>query len=161
MKRWFRPIAYSSIALLVGLAVFGEGRSSDAGIVEALAPRRAAVAVADDGQSALQPVRERAGQSLPADLFGVEPPPPPPPAPVASAPQATPIPELKVLGWMQSDTGPDVFVEFNGESYTLKPTEAIGEAWRFDRIDAGSAEFTYLPTGESRRHPVSDPALLD
>jgi hypothetical protein len=91
----------------------------------------------------------------------VDRPPPPPPAPASSAPQAAPIPDIKVLGWMQSDTGPDVFVEWNGESHTLKPAESVGDAYRFDRIDAGLAEFTYLPTGESRRYPVSDPALLD
>ena len=161
MKRWFRPVAYSIVLALLGLAVFGGSAPAD-GADEAIvqpAPQRAA----RDAQApvAIDPVRERR-IAWSANLFGVAPRPveaAPPPVEVPPTPPA--IPDIKVLGWMLSESVPHVFVAWGEESYTLKPSEAVGEAYRFDRIDAGFADFTYLPSGETRRYTVSDPALLE
>jgi hypothetical protein len=165
MKRWFRPLAYSIIAVLAAVAVFGGKAPADASIVEpasahrdARPSRRATGTVAP---SPLTTVRARR-PGLPTDLFVVDrPAPPPTTAPEIVAPVTAPTPEIKVLGWMQSESGPFVFVQWNNESYTLKPTESVDAAYRFDRVEAGFADFTYLPTGESRRYTVRDPALFD
>jgi len=62
---------------------------------------------------------------------------------------------------MQSGLVPYVFVEWSGASYTLKRSEIVEDLYRFEEIGGGFASFTYLPTGESRRYAVSDPALLE
>ncbi len=82
------------------------------------------------------------------------------PLPVAEAAPA-PADDIRVLGWMSSDAGPLVFVEYRGQNYSLAPTQAVEETYRFDKIGGGLAEFTYLPTGESRQFTVSDPALIE
>lgn len=162
MKRWFRPVAYSLILLLLALAVFGgspPAEGADESIVHPLAgrPLRETPAPTD-----FDPVRERGAESWSADLFAVPARPVEAAPPVVEAPPAPPPPpDIKVLGWMRSGDVPHVFVEWAGDSYTLKPAESVGDAFRFDRIEAGSADFTHLPTGEARRYPVSDPALLE
>ncbi|GAB3094114.1 hypothetical protein [Lysobacter terrae] len=161
MKRWFRPLAYSCIAVLALLAIFGGKAPADATLVEAVRPRSSArhTQAPATQQAAL---RERRHQHLSAELFATPAPTVslPPPA-QATAPVAPPVPEIKVLGWMQSETGPSVFVEFNGENYSLKPAESLDNAYRLDRVEAGFAYFTYVPTGDSRRYPVRDPALIE
>lgn len=163
MKRWFRPVAYSLILLLLALAVFG-GSPPAEGADESIVRPIAARPLRDAQESAgFDPLRARIAEAWSADLFAVparavEAPPPQ----VAEAPAAPPpAPDIKVLGWMRSDDVPHVFVEWAGESHTLKPSESVGDAYRFDRLEAGSADFTHLPTGEPRRYPVSDPALLE
>jgi len=63
---------------------------------------------------------------------------------------------------MQPSGGdPMIFVEYAGETYTLSPRQVAGGAYRFEKIGAGQAEFTFLPTGEARQYAVSDPAVLE
>jgi hypothetical protein len=165
MKLGFRPVAYSTIAVLVAVAVFGGDTPADASIVEPVARRVESGTTTSAGTTsgvALTAVRKRRGQPLPAHLFTLDRPELPlAPTTQPNAPVAPAVSDIKVLGWMQSEDGPFVFVEWNNESYTLKPGEPVEEAYRFDRIEAGFADFTYLPTGESRRYTVRDPALLE
>lgn len=166
MKRHFRPIAYSLIAVLAALALFGGESPADTTVV---APARvhaskenARAERAPEGQ--LPSLRQRGSDAFPAALFAAD---AIVPAPPAIAPPAPALPveaasaDLKVLGWMQSGAVPFVFVEWNGTSYTLRQTEMVEEQYRFDEIGGGFASFTYLPTGESRRYAVSDPALME
>lgn len=169
MKRWFRPAAYSIILALVGLAVFGKSGAEPEPVV-------AAVRSAEHGQTSSRSprtpvdapasaiVEPRSEAAFADQLFFA-----PREAPLAAA--AGPVPEqdaapapadeLRVLGWMLSDAGPLVFVEYRGQSYSLAPTQAVEETYRFDKIGGGLAEFTYLPTGDSRQFTVSDPALIE
>lgn len=159
MKRWFRPIAYSLILILAALAVFGGEAPHDPVLVEPSISRQ--TSKADPVGPDFARLRDRRREVLPSSLFTVEAIAPvvvPPPAAVTVAPS---VPDVKVLGWMLSDSTPYVFVEWSGDSYTLKPTESVGDTYRFERVEAGFADFTYLPTGETRRYTVSDPALLD
>lgn len=161
MKRLFRPVAYSLIAVLAALAVFGE--DSAAPVIAAPMRESRPARPASPGQASLPALRERSVAGLHAGLFAVDrAPPPPPPAPVVEVPPPPPPePELKVLGWMQTETGPHVFVELENENHDLLPTQTAGTLYRFDAIGGGFAEFTYLPNGQSRRYPISDPTLLD
>jgi len=170
VKRWFRPIAYSTIVGLAALALFGgESPADTAPAGTASASQVAPVVQRPRGQvgerrrvQALPLVRQRDGDAFPAALFAADALPSPPPAPTAPvAPTEAPPADLKVLGWMQSGQVPFVFVEWNGTSYTLQRSELVEDAYRFDEIGGGFASFTYLPTGESRRYAVSDPALLE
>ena len=163
MKRWFRPVAYSSIAVLALMAIFGGKAPADVAVVAASRTgARPAHARAEREAQPHTALRDRRGQRLSAALFAAPAPPSPSPAPVqAPAPVAAPPPDIKVLGWMQSETGPSVFVEWNGENYSLKPTESVDNGYRLDRVEAGFAYFTYVPTGDSRRYAVRDPALIE
>lgn len=163
MKRWFRPIAYSIILILVGLAVFSKppptvgaengGAAHDAATRPSLAAPATPLATA-----ALRP---RSNEELATGLFAASRA-APPPVPAAPAPVAADPPkDLKILGWMQSDAVPYVFVEYNGESYTLSPTQTVDDVYRFDKIGNGLAEFTYLPTNQPRQYTVSDPTVLE
>lgn len=169
MKRWFRPVAYSTILALVGLAVFGRSGAEPEPVVAAVrpaahgpsSPRAPLSSMAAPADSLVKPRSDavfadalffaaHVGPAIAASA----------PVPVAEAAPAPPE-ELKVLGWMLSDTGPLVFVEYRGQSYSLAPTQAVDETYRFDKIGGGLAEFTYLPTGDSRQFTVSDPALIE
>jgi hypothetical protein len=79
----------------------------------------------------------------------------------AAAPVEAPVPEIKVLGWLESDGVPQVFVEFGGDTAALTPGQMAGDVYRFDAIGAGKARFTYLPTGATREFEVSDPATSE
>lgn len=159
MKRWFRPLAYSVILALGLLAIFGGKAPADTSAPDRGSPRRTAVAPAH-GQP-LPTLHQRDQAVFPAALFAVDPAPPlPPPQPPEPAPPPAPA-EVKVLGWMMSESVPYVFVEWNDASYTLKREESVGDVYRFDDIGGGFADFTYLPTGEGRRYAVRDPALLE
>lgn len=163
MKRYLRPIAYSTIVVLAALALFGGQAPADTATVEAVEARPRSPVARAERKSELPAVREREDDAFPVALFTADaalPAPavvsPAPAAPVSNAPA-----DLKVLGWMQSGSVPHVFVEWSDTSYTLKQTDTIENLYRFDEIGGGFANFTYLPTGESRRYAVSDPALLE
>jgi len=171
MKRWFRPVAYSLIAVLVALAVFGPAPDSAADDFVRAAPREPVAtpgastnvdaAPPGDVAAPLPALRPRGDDGFARDLFAA-PPPPPAPAPVeAAAPVEAPVPEIKVLGWLESDGVPQVFVEFAGDTAALTPGQLAGDAYRFDSIGAGTARFTYLPTGATREFEVSDPATSE
>lgn len=164
MKRYFRPMAYSSIVVLAALALFGGESPADTTTVEAAPVRTTTAPIARaQRKSELPTLHERESDAFPAALFAADAAPPTPaPAPAApAAPVAAAPADLKVLGWMQSGSVPHVFVEWNDTSYTLKRTEMVEDLYRFDEIGGGFANFTYMPTGESRRYAVSDPALLE
>lgn len=103
-------------------------------------------------------IRERRIPAMPPALFASPAPPPPaaaaPPPPVLELPPV--VPEVRILGWMQSGPQPYVFVEWERENYSLLPTQMLGESYRFDGIEEGMAEFTYLPDGTTRQYAVSD-----
>jgi hypothetical protein len=162
VKRWFRPVAYSLILVLVALAVFADPspEAADA-FVRAGPPHAEPVATASGGVAVeatpLAAPRARGEDRFAKDLFAA-PAPPPPPAPVDTAtPVAAPVPELKVLGFLESDGVPQVFVELGGETAALTPGQLAGDVFRFDSIGAGMARFTYLPTGATSEYAVSDP----
>lgn len=155
MKRWFRPVAYSIIALLVVLAIFGDKTSAGEEQV-GLAP-----AVASVARAPLEPlpvILERKPAAFPMELFMTE---QAVLAPVSVVPPSvsTPPPraEIKVLGWMVSEAVPYAFIEWKGTSHTLALNEAVEDTFRFDAVGGGTASFTYLPTGEVRQYPVSNP----
>lgn len=161
MKRWFRPVAWSIILVLLALAVFGGKRpESSAAVVVApthrslrSAPIAAARADALPGRSAISTVLFQADavvEAAPARVASTAPP----------SSEAV-VSDLKVLGWMQSGGETLVFVEYAGQTYTLSPLQVAGSAYRFEQIGAGQATFTFLPTGEARQYAVSDPAVLE
>jgi len=159
VKKYFRPVAYSIIVLLVALAMFAKN-PPEAGQVEHSpgtvgSPR----ALAADAHSPF--LVQRSDQDPAPALFSVAKK-APPSVPVA-APVATeaPPPDIKILGWMMSESVPHVFVDWKNESYTLTPGESLDGIFRFEKIGAGFADFIYLPTGETRRYTVSDPALIE
>ncbi|UTA52656.1 hypothetical protein L3D22_09570 [Lysobacter soli] len=166
MRRHFRAIAYSLIAVLAALALFGGESPADTTVA---APVRvhanksnARAERAPEGE--LPSLRQRGSEAFPVALFAADAMVPTAPAiapPAPAPPIEAPSADLKVLGWMQSGAVPFVFVEWNGTSYTLRQTEIVEEQYRFDEIGGGFASFTYLPTGESRRYAVSDPALME
>jgi hypothetical protein len=162
MKRWFRPVAYSTILILLAVAIFGRPATPSASV--ATLPER----VAHRAEAAARPashapvLHERGKEALAANLFdaAVEPvaeEAPPVVETVAPAPPA----DLKILGWMLADAAPTVFVAYGNENYTLAPAQSVQGIYRFDKIGGGQAVFTYLPTGETRQYAVSDPALSE
>ncbi|GEM_PF-1085307 len=142
------------LALMLLLRPEGEATSGGAGIVPAVerpvhAPR-------------LPGIRERS-PSLPAALFEtlvtVEQAPPPPeplqePPPVVM--YAPPPAEPRILGWMGSGATRHVFVEWHEENYALAPSTTLDEAYRFEGIEQGMAEFTYLLDGTTRMFRVGE-----
>jgi hypothetical protein len=58
---------------------------------------------------------------------------------------------------MLSESAPYAFVEWDGTSYSLMPEQTVEDVFRFDSISDGLANFTYLPTGETRQYPVNNP----
>lgn len=166
MKRWFRPAAYTVILMLIALAVLGESPSVDpvhATVLPVQVARAPRLAKPQSTQSLETPaVRDRSDAAFTPALFAAA---PRPAAPVVvlsapmPAPQA-PVAELKVLGWMQTESGPYAFVELGGESYTLTPGQ-IQEPYRFNKIGGGFAEFTHMPTGTTRQYAVRDPAVIE
>jgi hypothetical protein len=174
IKRWFRPVAYSLIGLLVVLAAFADPlpedpaagfvRASDDGTrADSAAPPRPAAKASTDAPAVAPTtnpaLRPRGEATFAIDLFAAPPPPPAPEPLAATEPVVAPMPELKVLGWYESDATPQVFVELAEETFALTPGLLAGDVYRFDAIGAGMARFTYLPTGATREFAVSDPAV--
>lgn len=155
MKRWFRPVAYSIIALLAVLAVFGDGTSVEA---ETATPATTVALAVPAPVEPLPAIRERKPAAFPIELFATE---QAVLAPVSVVPPSvsTPPPpaEIKVLGWMVSEAVPYAFIEWKGASHTLALNEAVEDTFRFDAVGGGLASFTHLPTGEVRQYPVSNP----
>lgn len=163
MKRYFRPLSYSVIAVLAALAIFGE---APADLPHAVEPSRRATEPQSASSSArtLPLIEDRPELALSSNLFGIDPERAPAPAQVMLPPvEAAPPAEILVLGWMLSGSGtkPQVFVSWNNDHYTLSPSESVGDTYRFDQIGGGFADFTYLPTGEPRQYAVSDPAVIE
>lgn len=164
MKRWFRPVVYSLVLALALLAILGEAPADIPIAAPAGVPALRARIVPSDVDAPARPpmVLERSNGAFAPALFAVERKAAPVVAPVPMvALQPAPPADIKILGWMQAGALPHVFIEWNGESYTLTPTQSVGEMYRFEKIGDGSADFTFLPTGETRRYAVSDPALIE
>jgi hypothetical protein len=164
MKRWFRPVAYSIILLLLALAVLGRPSPPPAAAI--VLPTHVDHRVNTTTRPASKPVsrlHERSGRAWATNLFhaATEQSLPDPVAPVAEASTAAPPADLKILGWMLADATPTVFVAYGKENYTLTPTQSVQDVYRFDKLGGGQAVFTYLPTGETRQYAVSDPALSE
>lgn len=70
-------------------------------------------------------------------------------------------PEITILGWMLSGATPHVFVEWQGENHALIPSQTLDETYRFEGIDQGMAEFTFLPEGTARMYQVGDLGSLE
>ncbi|EIL98059.1 hypothetical protein RHOFW104T7_15320 [Rhodanobacter thiooxydans] len=162
MKRWFRPVAYSTILILLAVAIFGRPAVPSASVaaLPARVAHRAEAAVRPASRAPVLHVRSE--EALAASLFDtavqtVAEEAPPAVETIAPAPSA----DLKILGWMQADATPTVFVAYGNENYTLTPTQSVKDVYRFDKIGGGQAVFTYLPTGEARQYAVSDPALSE
>lgn len=164
MKRWFRPIAYSAILILVAMAIFGRpsARNADAVVLSTRVAHRAMAPAGSGETKSAFTLHARRDEALAATLFHASAPALTRDVAPAAAP-ATPEPpaDLKILGWMLSDTMPTVFVTYGNENYTLSPTQSVNGVYRFDEIGGGQAVFTYLPTGEVRQYAVSDPALSE
>lgn len=90
-----------------------------------------------------------------ADELVVEAPAPPVVGPSVQAPEPA-RPEISILGWMLSGATPHVFVEWKGENHALSPSQSLDETYRFEGIDQGMAEFTYLPEGTVRLYRVGE-----
>ena len=130
----------------------GDARDADVGaVVEAVERRR----------SVQQLPRINAREStMPDALFIADAPVVEAPAPaVVGPPIQAPEParpEISILGWMLSGATPHVFVEWKGENHALSPSQALDETYRFEGIDQGMAEFTYLPEGTVRLYRVGE-----
>lgn len=103
----------------------------------------------------------RRSPPLPAALFGTAPEPvpaplPEPPTSAPAIPYAAPTPELAILGWMRSGATRHVFVEWREENHALAPSATLDDTYRFEGIDQGMAEFTYLPDGTTRMFRVGE-----
>lgn len=151
MRGYLLVVAVLVAALL--LRPGSEAQGSAAGIVEAVERR------APDQH--LPRIRERS-PSLPAALFGTVPAaapvpmPEPPPSPAVAVPVTAPTPELAILGWMRSGATRHVFVEWREENHALAPSATLDDTYRFEGIDQGMAEFTYLPDGTTRMFRVGE-----
>lgn len=170
MKRWFRPVAYSLVLILAGLAIFG-GKPRAAATPDVVRPvERTRVATrvraAESPEAPAPMLAARSQQPMAADLFAA-------PASVAAMPApATTVaeipsptrsapPDLKVLGWMLADGKPVVFAQIGGEHFVLAPGQDADSPYRFDRLGGGLAVFTYLPNGTRREFAVGDPESSD
>lgn len=168
MKRWFRPLAYSIIAVLVVLAVWPVPPPQDDESVAAVVapsvrePRDAPVASASAGPQ----LAPRAEAMLSARLFSA-------PATAAAAEEVIELPVLpelepseviiepKVVGWMQMGEVPYVFVEYAGAHHALAPGEEVDGVYQLEGVDDGYAQFKHLPTGQERLYPVSEPDAVE
>jgi hypothetical protein len=163
MKRWFRPVAYSAILVLLAVAILGRPATAPADAV--VLPARVAHRIEATARPASVPtsrLQARSKQAWPVGLFGAaDQPIAEQAAPVAEAAAPAPPADLKILGWMLADATPTVFVAYGNENYTLTPAQSVQDVYRFDKIGGGQAVFTYLPTGETRQYAVSDPALSE
>jgi len=155
MKPNRRMRGYLVVIAVLGAAVLlrpgGEAQSGGVGIVEAVARPEAAQQLPHIQQrSAALPLAlfEPASQALPE-------PAPAPPETVVIPPAPQP-PELIILGWMHSGATRHVFVEWREENYALAPSATLADTYRFEGIDQGMAQFTYLPDGTSRMFRVGD-----
>ena len=106
-------------------------------------------------------IRERAPSTPPALFAAATPATPEPdpklsvPVPEFTQPMVQP-PELVMLGWMRSHGTRHVFVEWKQENHALAPSAMLDDTYRFEGIDQGMAEFTYLPDGTTRMFRVGD-----
>lgn len=125
--------------------------ASTASVVEAIERR--------NGERPLVRINER-DSAIPSDLFVVDQLPMSMPvddfAEQAVVPPVSAPPEIKIIGWMRSESTPHVFVEWKDGSYALAPLGMLDDAYRFEGIDQGMAEFTYLPEGTSRYYRVGE-----
>lgn len=163
MKRWFRPVAYSAILILLVMAVLGRPAAAPADAV--VLPARVAHRIEATVQPASVPasrLHARSKQAWTVGLFGAAGQPiPEQAASIAETAAPAPPADLKILGWMLADATPTVFVAYGNENYTLTPAQSVQDVYRFDKLGGGQAVFTYLPTGETRQYAVSDPALSE
>lgn len=165
MKRYFRPVAYTIIAALLGLALLGETPADTSSFVKPVVRQ---VAISAAPSDPVRPILARRPElQLSAGLFpsskAASPATSTPDLPPVLPPSPAPPSEMTVLGWMLSRAQPDpyVFVSVGKEHYTLSPGESAAGIYRFERIGGGIAEFTHLPSGEPREYAVSDPAVID
>ncbi|HEY1137603.1 MAG TPA: hypothetical protein VGE64_08950 [Xanthomonadaceae bacterium] len=166
MKHWSRPVLYSAVVILAVMAYLAPPKTEDDLLVNkesgvSAKPRRQLSSERDaDAFIAIAPRRSK---PMVSNLFPAEPKPQPVHVEKAvdAVPLPSPMPEFKVLGWMELETVPHVFIELSGESHTLSPGEAIADVYRFEKMGAGVAVFTYLPDGRVREFAVSDPALSE
>ncbi|MCD9026847.1 hypothetical protein LDO26_01270 [Luteimonas sp. BDR2-5] len=98
--------------------------------------------------------------AIPIELFAADKPITAPPAPPEAEPifepPPPPRPEITILGWMQSGVTPHVFVEWRGENHALRPSQELDGTYRFEGIEQGMAEFTYLSDETLRLYRVGD-----
>ena len=166
MKRWFRPIAYSTILILLAVAILGHPPepSGDAVVLPTQGSHRierTRSTVRSESVNASR-LHVRNKQAWAAGLFETaDQPTSAEAAPVAETLVPASPPDLKILGWMLADATPTVFVAYGNENYTLAPSQSVEDVYRFDKIGDGLAVFTYMPTGETRQYAVSDPALSE
>ncbi len=156
MKPGSRMRGYLAVIAVLVLALLlrpGSEAASDAdGIVQAVERRHA--------PQHLPRIHARTPATPPALFASVRPaqepvPELPPPEP-ALAPLAQQAPELVMLGWMRSGATRHVFVEWRQENHALAPSATLDDTYRFEGIDQGMAEFTYLPDGTTRMFRVGD-----
>lgn len=156
MKRSKRMRLYCLVIGLLVVAVIlrpdGEALDAEAGAVVEAVERR--------GNVQRLPRINARESTMPDALFiadapAVEAPAPPVVGPPVQAPEPA-RPEIGILGWMLSGVTPHVFVEWKGENHALSPSQALDETYRFEGIDQGMAEFTYLPEGTVRLYRVGE-----
>ncbi|KAF1703331.1 hypothetical protein [Pseudoxanthomonas suwonensis] len=152
MRIYFAVIAVLAAMLL--LRPEGEATSGDAGIV---------AAVERPGHAPGLPGTRGRSPSLPDALVatpGTGEQAPPPPGPLQEPPPAVmyapPPAEPRILGWMGSGAMRHVFVEWHDENYALAPSATLDDVYRFEGIEQGMAEFTYLPDGTTRMFRVGE-----
>lgn len=156
MKRSRRMRLYLLVIGVLVVAVIlrpdGDARDADVGAVVEAVERRG-------GVQRLPRINARES-TMPDALFIADAPVVEAPAPAVAGPpiQAPepPRPEIGILGWMLSGATPHVFVEWKGENHALSPSQALDETYRFEGIDQGMAEFTYLPEGTVRLYRVGE-----
>jgi hypothetical protein len=166
VKRWFRPVLYAVMAILAIMAYLAPPEDDDDLLasrkrVVSMKPRRDVSGVRDiGGFVAIEPRRV---EPMVPDLFQAEPKPQPVVVEKAidAASSPAPMPDLKILGWMELETIPHVFIELSGESHTLSPGEIVADVYRFEKMGAGVAVFSYMPDGRVREFAISDPALSE
>jgi hypothetical protein len=150
MNRRLMFLSLIAIVLAVWL-VFGRGRSGDAAVVEAAAPRQVAGAVRGAPQvpAFAQPRREPLPGEPGGAAFGtrtwVAPPPPPPPAaaaPPPAPPQPPPLP-YKFVGLIEPKAGekPSVFLSLGDKLLVASVGEPLEGGFRIESITATEIVF--------------------
>lgn len=141
-------------ALMLALVLRTGSDATDAeerGVVEAVERRDQAPRVA--------PINTRES-TVPVALFAIDEPVAlsvelPEVQPELQTPAPSP-PEVTILGWMQAGATPHVFVEWQGDNHALTPSQELDGMYRFEGIDQGMAEFTYLPEQTTRLYRVGE-----
>lgn len=166
MKRWARPLVYLLVVTLAVMAYLAPPESEDDLLATRIRPDRTDARRVErgrphgDGFIAIAP---RLSKPMAKDLFPAEA--AVQPTVAVEAPDVAlsppPMPDLKILGWMELESVPHVFIELSGESHTLIPGATAADLYRFEKMGAGVAVFSYLPDGRLREFAVSDPALSE